>query len=389
MEESSAPAGSASLLAAAQDLRIGIAGTGFVGRIHARAARLAGARLAGVAASTPERAAAARAELGAERDFASAEELVSADGVDVVHICTPNHLHLPLARAAIAAGKHVICEKPVALDSAEAEELAAAAERAGVLVTVPFVYRYYPTVRELRERLGGTAAPRLLSGGYLQDWLLGADDYNWRVDPELGGASRAFADIGSHWCDLLEFVTGQRLTSLVARTAIAHPTRRGGDGASFERGDGAGEERPVQTEDVAALLFETDAGATGSLLVSQVSAGRKNRLWLEIVAAEETFAFDQERPDQLTVLRRAGVEVIPRDFATLAPAAARYVTLPGGHPQGYQDCFDAFVAESYAAFAGDAPADGLPRLADGARAVRITEAVLASARSNEWVEVAG
>jgi predicted dehydrogenase len=389
MEERSAQAGSASLLAGAQDLRIGIAGTGFVGRVHARAARLAGATIAGVAASTPERAAAARAELGAEREFASAEALATADGVDVVHVCTPNHLHLPLARAAVAAGKHVICEKPVALDSAQAEELTAAAEHAGVLVTVPFVYRYYPTVRELRARLGSAAPPRLLSGGYLQDWLLGADDYNWRVDPELGGASRAFADIGSHWCDLLEFVTGQRLTSLVARTAIAHPTRRGSDAASFARGAGAEEERAVQTEDVAALLFETDAGATGSLLVSQISAGRKNRLWLEIVAAEETLVFDQERPDTLTVLRRAGAEVIPRDFETLAPEAARYVTLPGGHPQGYQDCFDAFVRESYAAFAGEAAADGLPRLADGARAVQITEAVLASARRNEWVEVTG
>ncbi len=389
MEESAVQAGSASLLASAQRLRVGIAGTGFVGRLHARAARLAGANLVAVAASTPERGAAARAELGAEREYASADELAIADGVDVVHVCTPNHLHLPLARAAIEAGKHVICEKPVALDSAEAAELAAAAERAGVLVTVPFVYRYYPTVRELRARLGAAATPRLLSGGYLQDWLLGARDYNWRVDPELGGASRAFADIGSHWCDLLEFVTGQRLTALVARTAIAHETRRGRDAASFERGAGAGEERPVQTEDVAALLFETDAGATGSLLVSQVSAGRKNRLWLEIVAAEQTFAFDQERPDTLTVLRRGAAESIPRDFETLAPEAARYVTLPGGHPQGYQDCFDAFVRESYAAFVGEGAADGLPRLADGARAVRITEAVLESARRNEWVEVAG
>jgi predicted dehydrogenase len=315
--------------------------------------------------------------------------LVASEEIDVVHICTPNHLHVPLARAAIEAGKHVICEKPVAFDSAEAAELATAAERAGVLVTVPFVYRYYPTVRELRARLGAAAPAHLLSGGYLQDWLLGAGDYNWRVDPELGGASRAFADIGSHWCDLVEFASGQRLTSLVARTAIAHETRRGAAASSFERGAGAGEERPVQTEDVAALLFETDAGATGTVLVSQVSAGRKNRLWVEIVAAGESFAFDQEQPDSLTVLRRAAAESVPRDFDTLAPEAARYVTLPGGHPQGYQDCFDAFVRESYAAFAGDPVPDGLPRLEDGARAVRITEAVLESSRRGEWVEVAG
>jgi predicted dehydrogenase len=388
MEESTVQAGPRSPLAGAQNLRAGIVGAGFVGRVHAHSARLAGAQITAVAASSPERGVEARGELGAERDFASAEELVRSEAIDVVHICTPNHLHLPLARAAIEAGKHVICEKPVALDGAEAGELAAAAEDAGALVTVPFVYRYYPMVRELRARLAAAAPARLICGGYLQDWLLDAEDYNWRVDPELGGASRAFADIGSHWCDLVEFVSGQRLTKLVAQTAIAHETRRGGEAASFERG-GGGEERPVRTEDLVALLFETDGGATGSLVVSQVSAGRKNRLWVEASAGAETFAFDQERPDELAVLRRGGAEVIPRDFDTLDPSAAPYVTLPGGHPQGYQDCFDAFVAESYAAFVGEPPADGLPGLTDGTRAVRITEAVLASARRGEWVEVAG
>ena len=388
VEESTVQAGPRSPLASTRNLRAGIVGAGFVGRVHAHSARLAGARIAGVAASVPDRAASARDELGAEQGFASADELVHSDEIDVVHICTPNNLHVPLALAAIEAGKHVICEKPVALDSVGGRELIAAAEEAGVLVTVPFVYRYYPTVRELRARLASAAvAARLLSGGYLQDWLVDGEDWNWRVDPELGGASRAFADIGSHWCDLVEFVSGQRLTRLVARTAIAHETRRGSDAASFERGAG-GEERPVRTEDLAALLFETDAGATGSLVVSQVSAGRKNKLWVEISAGAETFAFDQERPDELTVLRRDSVESIPRDFDTLDAAAARYVTLPAGHPQGYQDCFDAFVAESYAAFAGEAPADGLPSLADGTRAIHITEAVLDSARRGEWVKVA-
>jgi predicted dehydrogenase len=388
VEESTVQAGPRSPLASTRNLRAGLIGAGFVGRVHAHSARLAGARIAGVAASVPDRAAAARDELGAERGFASAEELVRSDEIDVVHICAPNNLHVPLALAAIEAGKHVICEKPVALDSAEAAELTAAAEDAGVLVTVPFVYRYYPTVRELRARLTSAAiSARLFSGGYLQDWLVDGEDWNWRVDPELGGASRAFADIGSHWCDLVEFVSGQRLTSLVARTAIVHETRRAGEAASFERG-GGGEVRQVRTEDLAALLFETDAGATGSLVVSQVSAGRKNRLWVEISAGAETFAFDQERPDELAVLRRDAAERIPRDFGSLSPSAARYVTLPAGHPQGYQDCFDAFVAESYAAFAGGVPADGLPSLADGTRAVRITEAVLESARRNEWVRVA-
>jgi predicted dehydrogenase len=388
MEESAVDTGLVRPLTDVRELRVGIVGTGFIGRVHARAARVAGARLAGVAASSPERAAAAQRALGAERGYGSAEELVGSDAIDVVHICTPNHLHVPLAQAAIAAGKHVVCEKPVALDSSDAAGLIVAAEAAGVVATVPFAYRYYPTVREARVRLRAAAGEaRLIHGTYLQDWLLGADDYNWRVEAELGGASRAFADIGSHWCDLVEFVSGQRIVALIARTSIAHGRRRQSSGPAFERGDGAGAARTVDTEDAALVLFETDAGATGSVVVSQVSAGRKNRLCFEISADAETFAFDQESPGSLGVLRRQGAEAVPSDFDTLSPEAAAYVTLPGGHPQGYHDCFDAFAAETYAAIAGAEP-EGLPRLEDGLRAVRVTEAVLESARQRAWVEVA-
>ncbi len=387
MERSAVDTGLAQPALDVRSLRVGIVGTGFIGRVHARAARVAGARLAAVASSTPEHAAAARSEIGAERSYDSAEELIASDAVDVVHVCTPNHLHVPLAQAAIAAGKHVVCEKPVALDSAAAAGLATAAEAAGVVVTVPFVYRYYPSVRESRARVRAAAGDaRLIHGAYLQDWLLDAGDYNWRVDSELGGASRAFADIGSHWCDLVEFVSGQRLKALIARTSIAHGSRRQSSRPSFERGDGGGETRAVNTEDVALVLFETDAGATGSVVVSQVSAGRKNRLWFEISADSETFVFDQEQPGSLEVLRRQGAEAVPSDFGTLSPEAAAYVTLPGGHPQGYHDCFDAFTAETYAAIAG-AESEGLPRLEDGLRAVRVTEAVLESARQGSWVEV--
>jgi predicted dehydrogenase len=389
MEESAVDTGLIKPFAEVRELRVGIVGTGFIGRVHARAARVAGAQLAGVASSTPEHATTARRELGAQRSYDSAEEMIASDAIDVVHICTPNNLHVPLARAAIAAGKHVVCEKPVALDSTAASELVAAAEAAGVVATVPFAYRYYPTVREARVRVQAAAGDaRLIHGAYLQDWLLDADDYNWRVEAELGGPSRAFADIGSHWCDLVEFVSGQRIVALIARTTIAHGHRRQSSGPSFERSEGAGEARTVDTEDAALVLFETDAGASGSVVVSQVSAGRKNRLCFEISADSETFAFDQEHPDSLTVLRRQGAEAIPRDFTTLAPAAAAYVTLPGGHPQGYHDCFDAFTAETYAAIAGAAP-EGLPRLQDGLRAVRVTEAVLESARRRAWVEVPG
>jgi predicted dehydrogenase len=372
-------------------LRAGIVGAGFVGRIHARSALLAGGRLAGVVASSPERSEAAAGELAAERAFATADELIASDDVDVVHICTPNNLHLPIALAALAQGKHVVCEKPIALDAAGAAELHEAARSSrGAVATVPLVYRYYPTVREARARLReeGIGDVRLISGGYLQDWLLRADDDNWRVDAELGGASRAFADIGSHWADLVEFVSGHRIESLVARTLIAHPERRHEAGRhSFEYGRGDGTARAVTTEDAALVMFETDRGALGSVVVSQVSAGRKNRLWFEISTAAEGLAFDQEQPETLWVGRRESADVIPRDFATLAKDAAHYVTLPAGHPQGYHDCFDAFIAETYEAIRTGQAAEGLPGFSDGLRSLRITEAVLESARERRWVEV--
>ncbi len=209
--------------------RAGIVGAGFVGRIHARSARLAGGRLAGVVASSPERSGAAARELGAERAFATADELVAADDVDVVHICTPNHLHLPIALAALARESTSSARsRSRSMPPAPRSSIDAARSSRGTVATVPLVYRYYPTVREARARLrdGGNGDVHLISGGYLQDWLLRADDDNWRVDAELGGASRAFADIGSHWADLVEFVSGHRIESLVARTLIAHPERR-------------------------------------------------------------------------------------------------------------------------------------------------------------------
>jgi predicted dehydrogenase len=372
-----------------EPLRAGIAGTGFVGRIHARSALLAGARLAGVAASTPARSGEAAAAVGAERPFASAEELAVSDDVDVVHVCTPNHLHVPIALAALGAGKHVILEKPVALDAASARELADAAAAAGTVVAVPFAYRYYPTVREARARVasGETGALRLLQGGYLQDWLLEPGDDNWRVESDLGGASRAFADIGSHWCDLVEFVTGQRIVRLQAMLAIAHAERAESAGHSFARDPGGGETRPVETEDIAVVMFETDAGAVGSTAISQVAAGRKNRLWFELGGEHQALAFDGEQPETLWIGERSGTTLVPRGPDTLRPAAARYATVPAGHPQGYADLFDAFVAEAYAAARGDEPADGMPVLADGVRAAAITDAVLASSRRREWVEV--
>jgi predicted dehydrogenase len=373
-------------------LRAAIAGTGFIGRIHARSALLAGAHLAGVAASSPDSARDAATALGADRAFDSAEELVRDPDVDVVHVCTPNHLHLPLAEAALAAGKHVICEKPLALDLSGAQQLVEAAANSGLHAAVPFVYRYYPTVREARERVasGETGAVRLLHGTYLQDWLLRPDDSNWRVDEQLGGASRAFADIGSHWCDLAEFVSGHRITRLSARLLTAVPERVSEEGRhAFASGGDGGEARRVTTEDAAVVQFETDGGAVGSVVVSQVSAGRKNRLWIELDGAEEALAFDQEQPEELWAGRREALTILRRDPVTLSPAASRFAFLPGGHPQGYADCFDAFVADFYEGVRSGSTVEGMPTFSDGLRAAQITDAVLTSSREERWVDVEG
>ena len=350
------------------DMRSGIIGTGFIGGVHAYAVRAAGGVLAHVAAESPEHAAAAARRLGAEHACASAEELINADDVDVVHVCTPNALHVPQAEAAIRAGKHVICEKPLATDPAGARRLVEAAADAGLVAAVPFVYRFYPSVREARARIGaGDAGPLwLLHGSYLQDWLAGSDATNWRVDPKLGGASRAFGDIGVHWCDLMEFTTGHRIARLIARMATAYPDRI--------------------TEDGAAVLFDTDRGASGSVVVSQVSLGRKNRLWFEFDGPSASYAFDQELPDSLWVGGKRSNQVVPRGPDTFSGPAAGYARLPAGHPQGYQDSFTAFVADVYAAIGGHKP-DGLPVFADGLRAAVLTAAVVESAADKTWVEV--
>ena len=371
-------------------LRVGVAGAGFIGAVHARSARLAGARLAGVATSSPERSREAAERLGAEEAYATPELLATAEGIDVLHICTPNHLHAGLASLALEHGKHVVCEKPLAIGSAQAEELIAAAQASGRVATVPFVYRFHPIVREARARVqnGDLGPVRLIHGGYLQDWLASSDDDNWRIDADLGGPSRAFADIGSHWCDLVEFITGDRIAALCAQTSTVFAERAAHDHArAFEAAPvNGGAKKAVTTEDAVTALFRTARGVHGTLIISQVSPGRKNHLHVEIACAEASVRFEQERPETLWLGRREGTETVWRDPGTLADAAARLAITPAGHPQGYLDCFDLFVADSYAAIAGEAP-EGLPTFADGARSAHLIDAVLASAGSGGWVEV--
>lgn len=361
-------------------LRSGIIGTGFMGSVHAHAVRAAGGEVSAIAGSSQASAEAAAAALGARTAAESPEALIARDDVDVIHICTPNATHADLARKAIAAGKAVVCEKPLATSVGDARELTDLADRAGVVTGVPFVYRFYPAVREARDRIlrGDAGRLWLLHGSYLQDWLAGAEATNWRVDSKLGGASRAFGDIGVHWCDLMEFTTGHRITRLVAKISRAYAQRETG-----------GQLSSVATEDGATLLFETDKGATGALVVSQVSPGRKNRLWFSFDGTDASFSFNQERPDTLHIGRTDASSDIPVGPQTLGtPGGRRYAKLPPGHPQGYQDSFNSFVADVYAAVQGQAP-EGLPTFRDGLRAALLTDALVTSAAQQSWVDVPG
>jgi predicted dehydrogenase len=365
-----------------------------IGRVHLDAVRRSGAPVAGISASTPARAKEAAAALGVERAFDSSEEMVTSDDVDVVHICTPNDAHARLAELALRAGKHVVCEKPLTTAADRAGALAALARDTGRVAAVPFVYRYHPMAAEARARVldGRAGEVRLLHGHYLQDWLLLPGDTNWRVDAVTGGPSRAFADIGSHWCDLVEWVTGHRITELTAVTQTV--PRHGADGPPPVRaaGPGAAPDALPATEDAVQLLFRTDRGATGALTVSQISAGRKNRLWFEVDGARTSLAFDQENPESLFVGSRGENTTPLREPELLSPAAALLSTVPGGHPMGYLDCFAAFVRDVHRAIRGDGDGPGgrpagLPTFDDAARMVRLTETVLDSAAHRSWKEV--
>jgi predicted dehydrogenase len=364
-------------------LRAALVGTGMIAAVHRRAAMLAGAEVVGVLGSRPERSRQAACRWGLPTAFASLADLIDSSA-DVVHVCTPNAAHAPYVEALLASGKHVVCEKPLGVSLAEAERMETLAQQAGVVATVPFVYRYHPVVREIRARAraGHYGRWNLLHGHYLQDWLLSPTASSWRVDPAQGGLSRAFADIGSHWCDIVEWVSGEQLDTLTAQFSVAVPDRPAA-GAGSSGGHHLAE---APTEDVATVQFRTATGVPGSMLVSQVAAGRKNRLWFELDGAARSAVFDQENPESFWTGTSEGSQVFVRASDSGSAEQRRLSYLPAGHAQGYGDCFAAFVADTYAAISGDEP-DGLPTFADGLRSARIVDAVVRSAATSEWTRI--
>ncbi|MFM9106702.1 MAG: Gfo/Idh/MocA family protein [Chloroflexota bacterium] len=379
-------------------LRAVVVGPGYIGPVHIDALRRNGVQVTGLVGSGSDRGIAAAAALGIPA-FATLTDALGAGPVDCVHIATPNYLHAPLALEAIEAGKHVVCEKPLGMTAAEGEMLLRAAEEAGVVHAVNFNFRFYAMPRQARAmiRAGEIGPVRLIHGGYLQDWLLRADDWNWRLDPALGGSPRAVADIGSHWMDLMGFVTGQHPAAVCADLATTVPVRKrpvqaaatfgGQTGAS-----GAREEVAVRTEDYASVLVRFTGGAHGVFTVSQVSAGRKNSLRFEIDGGEAALGWDSERGEELWIGRRGAPSgVLPRDLALLDPDARAVTTAPPGHAEGYIETHRALFAAVYRAIAAGGPPEApeYPTFADGLRSLRLCEAVVRSAEDERWVETGG
>jgi predicted dehydrogenase len=371
--------------------RAAVVGTGFVGAVHVDALRRLGVDVVGVAGSSPERAAAK--ELGPVYD--SYEALLADDRVDVVHVTTPNALHATQVQQALEAGRHVVCEKPLGITSAESAELVAEAEQSGLVHCTCFNLRFYPLVLEARElvRTGTLGHVWSVHGAYLQDWLALPTDWNWRLDPEQGGALRAVADIGSHWLDLVQYVTGLRIVEVLADLATVLPVRRrpAGEVETFatseavERADAA-----MSTEDVAHLLLRFENDARGSCVISQVSFGRKNALRIEIDGSESALAWDSERNEELWLGRRdRGNEVLRRDPALLSPAAAAHTSLPVAHAEGYADTFRELFRAVYADVARGGPADdpGYPTFRDGHVENVLGDAAAQSDRERRWIEV--
>ncbi|MDR5701490.1 Gfo/Idh/MocA family protein [Agromyces aerolatus] len=384
-------------------LRAAIVGGGMIAGVHATALRVAGIPLRGVLASSATTTERAAARFGAPVTYADFDAVLDDDLVDVVHLCTPNRLHASQAVAALDAGKHVICEKPMATSLGEAEDVARAAERSGRQVAVPFVYRYHPVVREIRARVraGDLGAWQVFHGSYLQDWMLDPSVSNWRVDPGQGGRSRAFADIGTHWFDAVEWVAGVRFDEVFATLTTTHAQRPSAPSQTFAAESAAAAEpghgsasgatdalATVLTEDVACVIARTADGVPATVTISQVSAGRKNRLWFELDGAHGSAVFDQEHPESAWFGSRDGWREFLRDAATGSPEQRRLSVLPAGHTQGHVELFRAFVADAYGTFAGDTSVEGLPDVHDGVRSTAIVDAVLRSAAAGSAVEVA-
>jgi predicted dehydrogenase len=372
-----------------------VIGTGFIGTVHVEALRKIGVQVRGVLGSTPERGAARADALGVGRAYASLDEILADPSVDVVHVTSPNHLHVPQASAILSAGKHVVCEKPLAMTAAESAALVAQADASGLVNAVNFNIRFYPLHQHVREIVaaGDLGDVRFVTGHYFQDWLLHDTDWNWRLEPDKGGALRAVGDIGSHWLDLMAFITGEPIVSVMADLATFVVTRQEPTGPvetfSTERSADV-VARTMGTEDAATILLRFGNGARGSVAVSQISPGRKNSLQWEIDGSEAAAAWDSETPDHLWIGHRDRPnELLLRNPALMGAAGRTAAALPGGHVEGFGDTFAALFRAIYADVATGRldPDPPYATFAAGHDEMLVNDAIAESARMGLWVDV--
>jgi predicted dehydrogenase len=377
-------------------LKTAVIGTGFMGRVHLEALRrLEFVEVAAIAGRELAPAKRLGEGFGVETVVDDYRKLLEDATIDAIHICTPNAAHYQMAKDALLAGKHVLCEKPLSVSVEEAQELVTLSRERSLRNCVCHNLRYYPMVQQIRRMRedGDLGEALVVQGTYSQDWLLYETDWNWRIDAKAGGALRAMGDIGSHWFDMAEHLTGLRVRSLCADLQTFHHTRKRPK-QSIETFGGKliaatdVEDTPVHTEDFGAVLFRMGDHARGAMTASQMSAGRKNHLSIEIYGTQSSVSWNQERPDELWIgQRNSPNQVIVKDPSLLKKAAASYADLPGGHSEGYGDTFKQVFRRFYSSIAeSDSPAE-YPQMADGLRQMRIMEAVLASHRKRSWVDL--
>lgn len=378
-------------------INVGVVGTGFIGPVHVEALRRLGMEIVALVDVPLERAEERAAALHIGKAYGALEEMLADPTIDVVHITSPNHLHYPHAKAVLNAGKHVICEKPLALNTTESGELVALAKEKGLLAAVNFNLRFYPLAQQARAvvQSGELGDVYIVQGSYLQDWLLFDTDWNWRLEPGQGGEMRAVGDIGSHWLDLMTFITGQKITAVCADFATFLKTRKKPKGPidTFSNKLLTPDdyiEQPISTEDYATVMLRFANGARGVLTVSQVSAGRKNRLYYEMDCAKSSLAWDSERPNELWIGHRDRAnELLLKDPSLLVPEARQFASYPGGHNEGFPDTFKQLYSEFYRVLqGGDLQAPSVfPTFADGHYELLLGEAILKSAKEERWVSL--
>lgn len=372
-----------------------IIGTGFIGPVHLEALRRLGRDVAGVLGSSAARSEQAARSLGVPRGYGSLDELLGDPAVDVVHITSPNREHFPQCKQVLAAGKHLLCEKPLAMNSRESRELVGLASRTPVITAVCYNIRFYPLCLEVRERIAAGELGTIyhISGSYVQDWLLYETDFNWRVLAEEGGELRAVADIGTHWLDLVQSITGLAVTEVCADLATMLPVRQRPKGSveTFQSKLStahATEPVTISTEDYGSVLLRFEQGARGVFAVSQVTAGRKNTVRFEIAGSKGALAWDSERPNELWLGRRERPnELLVRDPALLAQQVRPYANYPGGHNEGFPDTFKQLFRATYTAIDGACGGLSYPTFADGHREILLCEAIAQSHRAKQWTAV--